>query len=194
MSLLLVTGLAWERWLLRRLLPVRLGLRIEVAGPGQRAAGAKLLALLAQHRPDLVFGVGFCGSLTPSARPRTLAVPNQVLSPNGACLGPTLVLRTAAPTGRLVSAPAVVSLRAEKARLRQATGADWVDLESYGWLSTAKRLAVPMAIVRVVLDGADEELPVWHKPRTWSACGWLPPRMLQAAKVLAAWLAEELGG
>jgi adenosylhomocysteine nucleosidase len=77
-------------------------------------------------------------------------------------LGPRLRARAAAPVrmGKLVTTAHVVVRAAEKREIGRETGAIAVDMESAGAAAAATENGVPWLAVRVITDGADDDLPL----------------------------------
>jgi nucleoside phosphorylase len=63
------------------------------------------------------------------------------------------------PTGRLITIDAVVSRSSEKRRLGVQSGADMVDMEGFRVLNQLRSLGHQVAILRVVSDACDQDLP-----------------------------------
>lgn len=119
--------------------------------------------------------VGLCGALVP-LRPGTVAVPDEVGEPDGSGVrcdpGLVAALREVATArgwplvrGRQLTAPAI--LRGADRAPWGARGFETVDMEA-----TAVLRHAPGAVVRVVLDGPDDELPAPRDlpdPRHWRA-------------------------
>jgi len=158
--LLFVSGLAREAGIARA--PDALA----VCGGGATLA-AKLAEALARLR--LVVSFGLCGGLDPALRSGDVVIGAQVLC-GGAdvrtdeSVARQLAARLAAAgervrLGAVAGVDAPVLTRAAKARLRQATGAVAVDMESGIAARFAADRNVPLAILRVVSDPAERDLP-----------------------------------
>jgi hopanoid-associated phosphorylase len=158
--LLFVSGLAREAGIARP--PDALA----VCGGGATLA-AKLAETLARLR--LVVSFGLCGGLDPALRSGDVVIGAQVLC-GGAdvrtdeSVARQLAARLAAAgervrLGAVAGVDAPVLTRAAKARLRQATGAVAVDMESGIAARFAADRNVPLAILRVVSDPAERDLP-----------------------------------
>jgi adenosylhomocysteine nucleosidase len=63
-------------------------------------------------------------------------------------------------SGKLVSSPRAVSSLQEKAALFRATGAVAVDMESWAIAQIAVEHSLPFIAVRVIVDGAQDALPM----------------------------------
>ncbi len=126
--------------------------------------------------PAAVVSVGFCGGLDETLRRGDVLVPSRIVSPDGSweCSRKLIEAAVAAAetgaasgrkrgfrilSGTLYCSPTIVRTAAEKRALADAAGADAVDMESAGVAAFCARAGIPAAAVKVVLDGAGEELP-----------------------------------
>ncbi len=131
------------------------GLTICLTGIGPRRAAQAVLAALAASRPAQVLSCGFAGGLDPRHAVGTvLFCPVTALE-----LAPALQ-RAGAVEGRFHSSPTIVSTVAAKRSLRQSTQADAVEMESGVICALCQERQIPCAILRVISDAADEELPL----------------------------------
>ena len=103
--------------------------------------------------------------------------------------------------GAVASSPGVLATIAEKTAAA-GCGALLVDMESWAFAAEAERRGIPFAAVRVVLDGATDELPalsgaidattgdidLWHVVRGLLPRPWIWPAVLNVA--LQQWEAE----
>ncbi len=134
-----------------------------VGGPGVKAARKATGLLLAGHRPKWVLSAGFGGALDPSLKLGDLVFPTEVLDRDGpryaidVSLGPDPSGRTS--TGRLVTVAEIIRTAAEKAALREATGAVVVDMETAGVAAVCQERNVRLMAVRVISDEAGTDLP-----------------------------------
>jgi len=139
---------------------------ILVTGMGMEAASSGLLAALSEWgRPSCLIGFGWAGGLIKNSQTGDLVLPVLVQSKKGK-IAPTEWLRmniaSSAPSvewRKLYTAENVVSTPPDKAALFAATGAEAVDLESYGWGEICQAQQIPWAVIRSVLDGGGELLP-----------------------------------
>jgi adenosylhomocysteine nucleosidase len=150
-----VVGLAAEARIARKL-----GHPVAIGGGG--AAGAEAASLrLVTDGAEALLSFGLCGGLDPALRPGALLIPEVVL--DGAtryAASPALAARFGKPTPhRLLGGAVVAATAAEKRRLRDATGADAIDLESGAVARVAAAADVPFAALRAVCDPADQDLP-----------------------------------
>lgn len=126
-----------------------------ITGMGLRNAQKSLRAALAQIEPGLVLTCGFSGGLKPDILPGT------VLFEAGADPELTAALTTAgAQPARFYCATRVATTVAEKRTLRERTGADAVEMESQFLRAICQECGVASATVRVILDSAQEDLPL----------------------------------
>jgi adenosylhomocysteine nucleosidase len=160
-SLLIVSGLKREAAML--------------AGPGRISICGDAwtlrarLAELESLRPHLVMSWGVCGGLDARLRPGDLVVGSAVVSDDGDIetdedVTSSLERRLTAAGARVVvervaAANAPVLTVHAKAALRRATGAAAVDMESLTAGRFALEQGTPFAIVRVVADPAERDLP-----------------------------------
>lgn len=139
----------------RRRAGARPHVRVLVTGMGRdNARGAVRDALAAEH-PAAVLTGGLAGGLHPAlARGAVLfsAAPD---SPWSARL-----LAAGARPAVFHCADRIAATAAEKRRLREATSADAVEMESAAIVAVCRDAGVPCATVRVISDTADEDLPL----------------------------------
>ena len=112
-----------------------------------------------------VVSFGLCGALDPSLKVgdlvigETVADADERFEADAAWAARIAALLPEARLGRFARAERPVASIAEKAELRQRTGAIAVDLESYSVARLARWFGVPFAVVRAVSDAADRALP-----------------------------------
>lgn len=140
-------------------------LDIGLSGARSEIAEAQIARLL-QSRPDGLLSFGTAGGLNPNAAPGTLIVAEAVVDPGGVTRE-TDGMWCAAICGALGVAPclvagadAVVDVVGKK-RLRDATGATAIDMESHIAARLASQAGVPFAVLRAVIDPADRNIPAW---------------------------------
>ena len=146
-----------------------------LAGPGRTTLcgdASTLRATLAEAAsltPSLVVSWGLCGGLDPRLRPGDLVLGVEVVSDDGvfktdkavtASLAQRMA-RAGSPVGveRFAASDAPVLTAAAKAKLRRATEASAVDIESLVAARYALEQRIPFAIVRAVADPAERDLP-----------------------------------
>jgi adenosylhomocysteine nucleosidase len=136
-----------------------------VAGPGRRAARRGAELLLAGHRPSWVVSAGFGGALDPTLVRNDVVFATEVVDPEGHRLAIDLAPpRDDTPgrrlrAGRVATVDAIVRTAAEKAALRERTGADVVDMETSAVAALCGERAVRFLAIRVVSDEARIDLP-----------------------------------
>jgi adenosylhomocysteine nucleosidase len=156
-------------------------------GPGAAAAAAAARTVIAGGVDGLVIW-GFAGGVQPGLAPGTLVLPGRVKdSPHD---GPVAtdsawrrriaaLLPEALPVseGDLCSVAAVLTTPVQKRAFHAATAAVAVDQESAAIGRVAAASGVPFVVVKIVLDGADDALPVqalrWVDSRGRSRVGAL---------------------
>jgi nucleoside phosphorylase len=155
---------AWEG----RLSGVRV--LLTCTGDGARDAREGIREVLGAFPVSRWIGAGFAGALSPGLEPGTVLVARALYNADGTLPAPldaAFATRALAAGGAraatIVSTAALVPTAAAKARLRDSFCRDGdepaaADLESAGWAEGAPG-GMPGALVRVVLDGALEDLP-----------------------------------
>ena len=133
-----------------------------VSGAGVHAASRMATMLLEGHRPGLVVSAGFAGGLDPqiprgalviAARACRIGHPSHDLHPTPTGLFGSIGCE------RIVTVDAVVTTVEEKRRLRESSGAAIVDMETHGVAAVAAGHHAACLSLRVVSDGASDELP-----------------------------------
>ncbi|HVV72814.1 MAG TPA: hypothetical protein VHI52_15175, partial [Verrucomicrobiae bacterium] len=110
---------------------------------------------LQRQKPELVFTCGFAGGLRPGVRRGT------VLFSDAAGTGLEEDLRKAgAVPARFHASASVITSPLEKRDLFSSTGADAVEMESFAIAALCRECRLPCVTVRVVLDEAEEKLPL----------------------------------
>ncbi len=146
--------------------------RFHLAPVGLAASSlsARFPALLEGLDHPLVISAGVCGALDPEVRCGSLVLPEMVIGTRGERYPATAAhhRRHAAAfagggmrffTGTLATVPEVVATPEAKAKLREATGAVAVDMESSLILRAASESGCPGLVLRGVSDGASDGLP-----------------------------------
>jgi nucleoside phosphorylase len=140
---------------LQELVGERGNLKVILVGMGKRNAERTIRAALAKERPELVLTCGFAGGLSSELARGTVvfaADPETGLEP--------ALLAAGAKRGRFHCAERVAATVKEKRGLREATGADAVEMESGVIRAVCGQQRIPSATVRVILDTANEDLPL----------------------------------
>ncbi len=141
-----------------------------VGGVGVDLARAATSRLMAGHRPRWILSAGFGGALDPDLARGDVIVVREVIdgdSPDALRLNIDfggLEEAGVAPgrrllAGSLVTVASIVRTADDKARLRQATRADVVDMETFAIASLCAERAQRFLGVRAISDNAIEELP-----------------------------------
>lgn len=126
----------------------RLAREIEAVAPGARA----------------IISIGLAGALKPGLRPGNWVVASKVIAPDERYrpdpawtehLGRAL----RAVTGDVLGCDEMVADVPTKLRLREATGAIAVDMESHVAAEAAARHGLPFAVARAISDASDRALP-----------------------------------
>ena len=112
-----------------------------------------------------VVSFGLCGALDPALKVGDLVIGQSVadavdrFDADTAWAARIAALLPEAKVGSFARAERPVASAAEKAALRQSTGAIAVDLESFSVARLARWFGVPFAVIRAVSDAADRALP-----------------------------------
>jgi nucleoside phosphorylase len=123
------------------------------------------------NRPDAVLIIGTCGSLSNSVIENEVIIYRECLATNETA---GRVLCTASLADHLktllgtkgikarsevgISSPRIAATKGEKLALAKS-GAEVVDMESYEIISAARQAQLPVAVIRVVSDSLDREIP-----------------------------------
>jgi len=133
--------------------------------------GGDLAGLTGRLEDELRGGVagvvsfGLCGALDPALKVGDLVIGQSVadaddrFDADAAWSARMAALLPDAKVGSFARAERPVASAAEKAELRQRTGAIAVDLESFPVARLAHWFGVPFAVIRAVSDAADRALP-----------------------------------
>jgi adenosylhomocysteine nucleosidase len=126
-----------------------------LTGMGRRNAEKTLRAALAKERLKLVVSSGFAGGLNPELETGTV-----VFEADGEPELAAALEAVGAKPARFHCAERVATTVEEKRALRAATGADAAEMESGFICAICREQGVRSAVVRVILDSAEEELPL----------------------------------
>ncbi len=146
-------------------------------GIGSRAAEAAT-TVLGRYRPEFVLSVGLAGALSPDCAVGDIVLCERVYraepdSEDGRAgepmLSDLLLLETARRAtsgedlstriGNSLTTPYLVAEPRHKTLLRQATGMDVVEMESYWVGQAAQEQHLPFLAVRVISDGVEDPVP-----------------------------------
>lgn len=133
----------------------RPNIEILLTGMGASNAANALRTRLTHTPPGLVVSSGFAGGLKPGLTTGSILFSSRQ---NGT-LEQALVKAGAQP-GRFCLADRIVTSVQDKKHLRETTGADAVEMESQVICTLCQEREIPCVTVRVVLDTAEEDLPL----------------------------------
>ena len=139
----------------KRLARGRTGVDILLTGIGSRNAEKAIRAALIRVRPGRVVTAGFAGGLRSDLVSGTVVFSLEGNSKLGRALE-----AAGAKAAKFHFVERVASTAAEKQRLREQTGTDAVEMESQVIAAVCREQGIPSATVRVILDAANEDLPL----------------------------------
>ena len=125
-----------------------------ITGIGRKNTEDSFSAIIKGGPPVLVLTCGFAGALGPDLRAGDV-----VFSTEDTSLREKL-LAAGAKHATFFCAPRIATTASEKQELRRRTGADAVEMESETIHVLCREQGIPCATVRVILDTADEDLPL----------------------------------
>ena len=138
-----------------------------ISGVGQEAARNAAQLIIDGHQPHTLISAGFAGALAPHLEHGTVLVPERILDDNQQCIYPLGHSDQSLWPGEniidskatLITVDSVITSKEKKARLRQETHADLVDMESAAVALVAQNANVQFLAVRVISDTSEEALP-----------------------------------
>ena len=143
-----------EAELFQKVLASRPRALVLLTGMGKKNAEDSMRKALQQVRPAMVLSCGFAGGLNPQLPAETI-----VFETADPAMEATLLGRGGFGV-KFHCADRVAVTVAEKSALRKSTGADAVEMESAVIGAVCNDAGIPFATVRVILDAADEDLPL----------------------------------
>jgi len=154
-ALLICFAVKEEAASFQRLAGSRPRVKVVLTGMGPRNAEKAIRSAMAAERPRLVLSSGFAGGLNPN-----LATGMVIFAADEQTHLASALLAAGARPARFYSAERVVSTAEQKRAVWQATASDAVEMESQIICAVCGEKNIPSAIVRVVLDTSDEDLPL----------------------------------
>jgi adenosylhomocysteine nucleosidase len=139
----------------QKLVAGRSDIQVVLTGMGHRQAERAVRAVLANERPELVVSSGFAGGLRPE-----LITGAVLFAVDGQPELQAALSAAGARPGRFHRVERVAATAAQKRALWQATRADAVEMESQIICGLCAERHVPCAVMRVILDTANEDLPL----------------------------------
>ncbi len=153
--------------------PTRPVTEVLVTGMGVRNTERAFTNHLAAHAPRLVLTCGFAGGLNP-----VHPLGRVLFDASAATDFQPGLTRCGALPGRFAHSHRVVVTPGEKAQLFKATGADAVEMESSAIVSLCRGRAIPVIVIRVISDTAEESLPLDFNRYLTTDGGISLPRLL----------------
>jgi hopanoid-associated phosphorylase len=138
---------------------------VTVCGGGNAALLREKLGRAINSETRGIISIGIAGALGPALRPGDYIVASQLIVGDEQFETDkdwTKRLRDLLPgsiSGAVAAGDAIVSSASEKSALHRTTGAYAVDMESHVAARAARAHNLPFAILRVVSDAADHDLP-----------------------------------
>jgi nucleoside phosphorylase len=139
---------------------------LSLTGMGGEAGAGAAKRVLERYRLTALISTGFAGALSESLETGQLIAASElrapgglpVISPDGALLRRALADEGLRPV-TTVTVPSAASTRRSRQALREAYGAEAVDMESYWIAKVARQRGVPCLVIRAVLDTMDQDIP-----------------------------------
>lgn len=139
----------------KRMAGARANVLTLLTGMGKANAGRAIRGALESRKPGLVLSCGFAGGLRPD-----LATGTVVFAADGQTELESALVNAGAQRAKIHCSERVASTVGAKRALRDTTSADAVEMESQIICGICQEQKIPCAIVRVILDTADEDLPL----------------------------------
>jgi adenosylhomocysteine nucleosidase len=175
-------------------------------GIGAESARRAAEAVITIYAPSVVYSVGFAGALDPGTKLGTVLQPSQVVN-----AGDGSRVKLSGGNGILVSFGSVAT-PAQKAKLRESFGAQFVDMEAAAVARAAQARGVEFAVVKSISDEFDFTFPSmerfidssggFHQGRFAAFAAmrpWLWPKVWKlahsselASRALCDWLAASI--
>lgn len=163
-----IVGFAAEARLLLQRHPGVAGF-VEIAGADPARAASATQALI-QRGCEGVVSLGYCGALLARMPPGTILLAESIVMPDGnaancdddliaALAGALAEAKLPYHLCSIAGSDHAVATARDKARLGMGTEAHAVDMESHGVARAAMAAKRPMAVLRIVLDPAERDLP-----------------------------------
>lgn len=130
------------------------GARVLITGMGRANTIRALRTAFDQESPDLVLTCGFAGGLRSGLRR------GSVIFETGDRNLESSLKQGGAVAARFACVDRVAVTATEKRMLRESGGADAVEMESTAVQEECRTRQIPCATVRVILDEAEEDLPL----------------------------------
>jgi len=128
---------------------------VVVSGIGKANAERALLKSIEGGSPRLVLTCGYAGGLNPRFKHGDV-----LFEADAGCTFSDALAKLGAVPGKFHCADRIITTVGEKQRLRQATRADAVEMESGVIRELCRQRGIPSATVRVVSDDAGQDLPM----------------------------------
>jgi adenosylhomocysteine nucleosidase len=129
--------------------------QVLVTDMGRKNAEESFLQALSVALPRFVLTCGFAGGLDPN-----LKCGDVVYETDDSAALQQALARSGVRAGRFHCVDSVAVTAASKLDLRRQTGADGVEMESGAIRAIAREKGIPSATLRVILDTAEEDLPL----------------------------------
>lgn len=131
-----------------------------VAGAGLARAERACRLLIDGHRPGLIVSAGFAGGLVAGIeRGRVVAPSRAIRAEQGSIPLAVAAASGVANAGAIITIDHVAGTVDEKRTLAATTGAELVDMETWGVARAARESGLDCVGLRVVSDTASDELP-----------------------------------